>query len=662
MTTVESYQDEPFGRPGVPRNDNGLFVLFVLMPSFPILKKLWGYATVVALIIGFLSVGQVVAQVPPPPFDPTALEGVHDQQSRDRIRIERQIQQATAPLPTVLVTSPQLPPPDLEGQSRQKIFKLNQVLFDPIPRSVCFAEVEFIAAKYTALDMVSMYDLYCMVLEIDALFDKRHVLGRAVLPVQEIEGGVVTVQIIEGRESRRTITTKPAPGLILGDSPIFPMSGHRLYGQQFVQKQFRFSGHRTFNIQALEEEIMRYNRTFRSQLVAEIEPGGELGQSTLKLTRIMPQPVSGGYYVDNSGRESSGRIRDGAYLNFSDILGLNESYFVSYDKTEGTSSLSMSGDIPISRRGTFFEMSYYYGEPKTIAGPFAILEINGISEQYRPGLRQILVNKKDRRLDATFQYQNYHSQTFFGPHLNYEEIHDAMTVGLEYSHRKKKTATFAGMSVTYGGAKTMAPPIATKENVQNDFCLMRMNLMRVWQPNSKWTFILRGNGSAALSDLPQSQVFQIGGMNTVRGTPEGMMSGDSGYLVTTEARRLIWSGCSAKSCCSTGQCGPRPCAPLCGQTVPRKSVANYFRDDWRKHSRVEAFTFIDHGGVFHRNPEWHSSAFLTSIGVGGTVNLGRHTSLSGGYGHPIIPEWSRLEAHRALLRSGNAFFSAKVSF
>ncbi|MCL2711058.1 MAG: hypothetical protein FWE95_09280 [Planctomycetaceae bacterium] len=625
-------------------------------------KDKLGYSAIASFLVGFLLTGQTFAQVPPVPSqDPTRMEDVHVQQGRDRIRIEQQIQQATAPLPTVRVTSPQVQPSDIEGQSRQKTFKLNQVVFDPIPRSVSLSELDAITAPYTAMDMVSMYDLYCMVLEIDALFDRRHVLGRAVLPVQDIDGGVVTVQIVEGREGRRIISTKAPPCLGFGDSPFFPMSGHRLFGQQFVQKQFRFSGRQVFNIQALEDEILRYNRTFRSQLVAEIEPGGELGQSTLKLTRIMPQPVSGGYYVDNSGRESSGRIRDGGYLNFSDILGLNESYFVSYDKTEGTSSLSMSGDIPVSRRGTFFEMSYYYGEPKTIAGPFAILEINGISEQYRPGLRQILVNKKERRLDATLHYQNYSSQTYFGPHLNYEELHDAMSVGLEYSHRKNKTATFAGISVIYGGAKTMAPPIATQGYVQSDFCLMKMNLMRIWYPNPKWTLILRGSGSAAFSDLPQSQVFQIGGMNTVRGTPEGMMSGDSGYLVTTEARRLIWSGCGSKSCCSD-QCGPRPCDAACGSIKSRKSVVEYFRDDWRKHSRVEAFTFIDHGGIFHRRSDWHSSAFLTSIGVGGTVNLGRHTSLSGGYGQPIFREWSRLEEHRALLRYGNAFFTAKVMF
>ena len=617
-------------------------------------KNYWGCITVALILVGCLSVERVLAQ------DPTASESIHGQQSRDRFRIEQQIQQATTPLPAVKITSPQQQPPDLDGKSQQKVFKLNQVVFDSIPKSVSLRELESITAQYTAMDMVSMYDLYLMVIEIDALFDRKHVLGRAGLPVQDVENGIVMIQIIEGRESRRIITTKASPCLGFGDSPILPMSSNRLFDKYFVQKQFRFSGRQSFNLQKLEDEILRYNRTFRSQLVTEIEPGEDIGQCTLKLTRILPQPISGGCSVDNSGRETSGRIRTTTYLNLTDILGLNDSFFVSYDKTDGTSGLYMQGDIPVNRFGTFADMSYYYGVPKTISGPFAILDINGTSEQYRPGLRQILVNGKEKRLDATVHYQNYHSQTFFGEFLNYVEKHDALTVGWEYSYRRKKTATFAGMSVVTGHARVLMPPDGPRyDYAHSDFTSLKMNLMRIWYPNSKWTFILRGNGSVALSALPQSQVFQIGGMATVRGTPEAMMSGESGYLTCAEARYLVWGGCGSKSCCSTCQdsCNPKPCS-----SIHRKSIIEYLREDCKKHSRADVFTFLDHGGVFYWNTDAHPADFLTSIGVGGTVQIGKHCSLSGGYGHPIFTSWAHLEAYRTMLRSGNAFFTAKVSF
>jgi len=605
--------------------------------------------TTVLFLVSFLLVGRVFAQAPPPipTQDPTATESARFQQNWDRFRIERQIQQATSPMPGVQVTSPQLPPPDLEGSSQVKIFKLNQVLFQPIPKAVPQVELEAVAAKYIAMEAVSIYDLYLMIVEIDALFDKRHVLGRAGLPVQDVESGVVTVEIVEGRETKRTVTNKVPPYFSGAGDALAAPSVHRLFGRLFVQDQLRFSGKSSFNLQDLEEEILRYNRTFRSQLVAEIEPGDDLGDCTLKLTRILSQPVSGGYYVDNSGRESSGRIRQGVYMNFSDILGANESFFMSYDKTEGTTALYMQGDMPISRYGTFFDMSYYFGEPKTISGPSAVLEINGTSEQSRPGLRQILVNQKEQRLDAAFYYQTYDSKTYFDTALNYAEKHDAWTFGFEYSQQKKKSATFAGMFFVAGQATTLAPIPAGY--VDNDFNLLKMNLMKVWYPSKKWTLILRGNGSAALSGLPQSQVFQIGGMATVRGTPEALMSAESGYLAVAEARRLLWSGCNSKWCCSSRK---------------NDSLVNCLRKDWKHHSKAELFAFFDNGGVFHKDsaPEVDSADFLFSIGAGGTVNLGRHCLLTGGYGHPILTAESHAQVYRDMLSKGNAFFTARVSF
>ena len=580
-------------------------------------------------LLGFSFAGWVFAQAIPPQ-DPTGTESGRFQQSWERFRIEQQIQQATSPIQGGQVVSPQLPPPELSDKSREKLFKLNQVLFEPIPKSIPLAELEAVTDQYIAMEAVSIYDLYHMILGIDALFDKRHVLGRAGLPVQDVENGVVTVQIIEGRETKRTITTKVQPCFDCnGNTSLFP--SYRLFGRPFVQHQLRFCGDPSFDISNLEEEILRYNRTFRSQLVAEIEPGHDLGDCTLKLTRVLPQPVSGGYYVDNSGRETSGRIRQGVYMNLSDILGANDSFFISYDKTEGTSALYAQGEVPVSPFGTFFDMSYYYGEPKTLTGPFAVLEINGTSEQYRPGFRQILVNQKDQRLDATFYYQNYDSKTFFDTSLNYAEKHDALTFGLEYSRQWKKSALFAGVSLVAGNARTLAPPLG--EYVENDFSLLKMNLMQVWYPSKKWTFILRGNGNMAMADLPQSQAFQIGGMSTVRGTPEAMMSDDYGYLVTAEARRLIWSG-------------------------------QGLRKSWKQHSKAELFAFLDHGGLFHRDSshEPGSADFLSSLGAGATIHLGKHCLLSGGYGQPILTNEAHSEAYRDLLRHGNGFFTARVMF
>ncbi|MDR2641620.1 MAG: hypothetical protein LBC74_02375 [Planctomycetaceae bacterium] len=588
----------------------------------------------------------------PPPRDPTLTENVPPEQRFERYRVERQIQQITSPMPGVKVTSPQQPPVNLDEKSTKKIFKLNKVIFNPLPAMLSLEELDTITAKYTSMEAVSIYDLYTMVVEIDSLYNRKHILGRAGLPIQDIEGGIVTVQIIEGKIAKTKIETKVPEFSIFNQvsSTSTPQKTCRLLNRCFVAKQFRFDATKSLNLQELEDEILRFNRTFQSQLTAEIEPGDDLGSSTLKLTHILPKPISGGYYVDNSGRETSGRIRNGVYLNLVDIVGLDESFFVSYDETKGTTALYMSGEMPVSCFGTFFDMTYYYGTPTTIAGPFAVLNINGTSEQYKPGFKQIILNTKKQRLDAYLRYENYNSKTYFDTALNYAEKLNGLTIGIDYTYRGKKTALFGGMSIVTGDAGTLDPSNAGTSYTYNNFCLMKFNLMKVWYPNENSTFILRGNGNAALSNLPQSQIFQVGGMATVRGTPEGLMSGDSGYLISAEGRYTIWDDKNL------------PLQKL--RVGPCESVAQITKRALRRNLKIELFGFIDHSGVFYRDhpPTLHPSDFLSSLGVGGTVLIGRTLSVTCGYGQPIFTAESHQDAYREKLKHGSLFFNAKAVY
>jgi hemolysin activation/secretion protein len=615
----------------------------------PILFRFLVFIFLAVFFIVFGFTGTVSAQAPPtpPPRDPALTENVPPDQRFERFRIEQKIQQVTSPIPGVTVTSPQ-PPVNLDDKSTKKIFKLNKIIFDPIPTTLSLYELEAITNRYIAMDAVSIYDLYIMVTEIDSLFNRKRIIGRAGLPIQDIENGIVVVQIIEGKITKTKIKTKVQNSSICQQDQPTLNSTYRLWNHHFVQKQFRFNTRNSFNLQKLEDEILRYNRTFQSQLVAEIEPGDDLGSSTLNITHVLPKPVTAGYYVDNSGRETSGKIRNGVYLSLADIVGLDESFFVSYDETKGSTALYMTGEIPISRFGTFFDMTYYYGTPTTIAGPFAVLNINGTSEQYKPGFKQIILNTKEQRLDAYIRYENYNSTTYFDTALNYAEKMNAITVGLDYTRRGKTSAIFGGMSIITGDAGTLEPSQPTYRH--RNFSLMKFNLMKVWYPNKKTTFILRGNGSAALSSLPQSQVFQIGGTATVRGTPEGLMSGDSGYLISAEGRYTIWDGADL----SLQQCHVKPCESIAEQT--KKSL-------YQK-TKIELFGFIDHGGVFYRDypPTMHPSDFLSSLGVGGTITLGKNLSATCGYGQPIFTAESHQSNYKEKITHGNMFFSTRVIY
>ena len=136
----------------------------------------------------------------------------------------------------------------------------------------------------------------------------------------------------------------------------------------------------------------------------------------------------------------------------------------------------------------------------------------------------------------------------------------------------------------------------------------------------------KGNAQWGLTRLSQSRIFQIGGMATVRGAPEGLMTGDSGYFFNLEGRRQLVN--------------------------------------WRNKTVVEAFGFFDHGGVFNRvyPVDERPMDFLFSVGTGLNMVLGQYLSATLGYGQPIFIAESHRADYRDKLRQGNGYVTVHAQF
>ncbi|MDR1141152.1 MAG: hypothetical protein LBL62_05625 [Planctomycetaceae bacterium] len=573
----------------------------------------------------FFATVPLVAQTLPTPTD---AETVHRDNLWNNYRIEQEIRQFRNQPTGVTIGTPQLPPQLLDEKSDQKVIKLNDVIFFPLPKSIALEELQAIAQKYIRLEKISIRDLYQMLTEIDALFDTRHIVGRAVLPVQNIENGVVRIQIIEGTIEKTTIEEKRQAIPFIDhyrNKDGFVEEG-TLFGKHFIKKHFPIPQEKTLNLKELENEILKFNRKYRTQLIAELQPGNEMGESNLKLTAVVPQMISGGYFLDNSGRNTSGKIRNGAFVVTQSVLGLDEMLYCSFDKTEGTEYISLFADVPITHFGTYAEFNTSYGTPETLYGDFAALKINGISRRYRPAVRQILFNSKNHKTDLSFAVENYVSETRFDTQINYAEKLTAYTLGISDIRRSKNSVLAGSLSLQMGnaGIKSFDGNVLSPYYYRH-YYLLNASLTSVWYPNKKWTFIGKLNGQWALSDLVQSRIYQIGGMATVRGVREGLMSAESGYLLNLEARRMLYQ---------------------------------------YKQNRWEVFGFFDHGGVFNRiHPANVESAdYLSSLGLGITFSWNKYFSFTAGYGKPQWINASHKEEYRKTLKNGNGYFTLQATF
>jgi len=213
----------------------------------------------------------------------------------------------------------------------------------------------------------------------------------------------------------------------------------------------------------------------------------------------------------------------------------------------------------------------------------------------------------------------------FDGFVNYREHVTSYAVGISDIYRTKQSVRFISLGWQTGNAGVGSNPIF-EDFSYRDYHLLQGGLTKVWYPTKQWTFMAKGNAQWGLTRLSQSRIFQIGGMATVRGAPEGLTTGDSGYFFNLEGRRQLVN--------------------------------------WRNKTVVEAFGFFDHGGVFNRvyPVDERPMDFLFSVGTGLNMVLGQYLSATLGYGQPIFIAESHRADYRDKLRQGNGYVTVHAQF
>ena len=145
-------------------------------------------------------------------------------------------------------------------------------------------------------------------------------------------------------------------------------------------------------------------------------------------------------------------------------------------------------------------------------------------------------------------------------------------------------------------------------NWGKDFLVYNLDLVRTLIHTSEVFTIIRGNGQLSDSHLlPSSEQFQVGGLSSVRGYPEGHLVGDEGYFVSAEIKF------------------PLP-------FTDREGGGSSLRE------KLKGSCFIDHGAALPYKGNGASSShedFITGVGVGLSMNFSRYLTGRVDVGFPL---------------------------
>jgi hemolysin activation/secretion protein len=499
------------------------------------------------------------------PIDPAAVQR-QEQDSRERALLEQRLQKATPTVPDITVPEQE---PNKAEVSNVKNIPVTRFDVDP-SELLSNQEIASVLESYQG-KTVSLSDLFAVVGELNQLYETKGAkTARAILPAQKVEEGVVRIRLIEAH---------------LGDVKI---SGLKYLSPGFVSERIHQSTGDLLSVTQLESDLIRFNSLYETKLRADVIAGAKVGTTDISITAQEGKRYQFTTFIDNAGRDSVGEGRVGAVFRANDLTGRHDNLQLVATGTQGSESYGVSYSIPISRNDLRLDASYNYGTIKLINGPFVPLDISGRSKDLSVGLTQPFSISMNRQWAAYGRFSSRNSVSEFGGFTQQDVGLHVMALGLSGEARYDDHAWSVDASLNKG-AKAFGGDA--------NFSYFRASASRVDRLDKRFQLITRAGLQYSFVDvLPSGEQFQVGGLYSVRGFPEGLLSGRNGYFGSVELRATV----NTPSPQDTGKYTPA----------------------------VQALVFVDHGAALPYRPglsKTHDD-YLGSAGIGMIMDFGTSVS------------------------------------
>lgn len=388
-------------------------------------------------------------------------------------------------------------------------FQLKKVTVDP--SSVLAAEeLSSLTAAYEGRE-VTLQDLYELVGKINALYsEKGYLTCRAYLAPQTIRGGVVHISLIEGKTGAVTI------------------AGNDTTREDYIRNRLSLREGEIADISDVNKDLLRFNASNDTQLRIAMKAGKEPGTTDYMITAYEPQKETFGLFSDNAGSETSGLYRGGMFWQDRSLSGVRDSLMMTSVFSEGTKSFGLSYNAPINASGTKIGLTYSGNSVHITDGPMEALDVRGHATAYGVSITHPVITNETVKAEVGVDYTWQNSQTDF--------------MGMDWIDDTVQGMSFFYDQIAYGRTTVFYQRHAYRFGNYQDitgsdrsFGKYTLNTLyqKVWSAGQMLTARIDGQLSST-QYLPSAEQFYIGGVYSVRGYTESLLSGDSGVMGSVE--------------------------------------------------------------------------------------------------------------------------------
>ncbi len=536
-------------------------------------RSLWAYEmkknpTFVVWLLFTIGVSSVHAVTPPPASTAPGAVLERSRESRDYLESQRRLQAPReTPEADIIDKTGTLTPAPAAAATR---FVLQQVSFSA-SKILSADELRSVVAPYVGRE-VSVDELFALVKDVNALYrERKAVAARAILPPQKIEQGKVRIRLVEGQVGQ------------------VRLEGNDTTNDAFIIDRLDAlqPGSLVF-LDTLESELFYFNAVNDIELRAVLKPGETFGTTDYELQVVEPPRYDNTVFIDNAGREDVGLYRLGFNHVNRSLLGHRDDLSFGGHIAEGTEALYAAYNFPLNDRGTRMGFSADYSEIEIIDGDLEPLDVTGDSINAGVFITHPLQVQRNGITNGYVGYSYKESFTDFDGVNLFSTFVRTVTAGVDIERNDISSSWFARFNAT-GAPNTWGNT--------DSFFRVNADFSHIQVVANNGVLLLRARGQWTADELmPSSEQFQVGGMSSVRGYPEGLLIGDEGYFGSIEYTFPV------------------------SEAARLDPTVNPFTERWR------GVLFFDHGAAFPfkgNNEPIDDDDFLTSAGGGVSINLGK---------------------------------------
>jgi hemolysin activation/secretion protein len=357
--------------------------------------------------------------------------------------------------------------------------------------------------------------------------DQGYVTSGAFIPSgQLIEGGVVTIQVVEGKLAE------------------IQVKGNKRLRTSYVRDRLALVSGQPLNVNRLLRalQLLQLNPLIKT-ISAELTAGTQPGVSILEVQVAEARSLTATLTLDNSQLPDVGSFQRQIQMNEANLLGFGDGLGVAYANSDGRNALDLSYTLPVNVRNGTVSLNYSTSWSTIIQPPFDQLDIQGNLWSLGLTYRQPVIQTPTRELALGLTVNRQQSQTSIlgvpfplSPGAN--EVGETRITQLqffqEWTQRSSKTVLGLRSQLNFGidafGTTTSDIPPDSR--------------FFSWQGQGQWVrllapdtlFLVRGN--IQLADRPLVPIAQcgLGGVSSVRGYPQDFLLVDNCVSAAAELR------------------------------------------------------------------------------------------------------------------------------